>query len=188
MTPQILALDIAGNPFDWISAQDAIHYYATAKVAWELGDREFVFRGGVSNAGILSTLTVRPIIAISGSERMARMLRHELPLGDDNSLLFARDRHTCAFCGNVFARQHLSRDHILARTHGGKDSWMNCVTACKSCNQAKGSKFVHDFRPLLYVPYVPCRFEHFILSGRHVLADQHDYLSAKLPKHSRLLT
>jgi hypothetical protein len=34
---------------------------------------------------------------------------------------------------------------------------------------------------------VPCRYEHFILSGRHVLADQHDYLSAKLPKHSRLL-
>ncbi len=188
MTPQILALDIAGNPFDWISAQEAIHYYATHKVAWELGDREFLFRGGVSNAGILSTLTVKPIIAISGSERMTRMLRQELPLGDDNTLLFARDRHTCAFCGNVFARQHLSRDHILARTHGGKDSWMNCVTACKACNQAKGSKYVHDFRPLLYVPYVPCRYEHFILSGRHVLADQHDYLSAKLPKHSRLLT
>jgi hypothetical protein len=64
---------------------------------------------------------------------------------------------------------------------------MNCVTACKACNQAKGARFVHDFRPLLYVPYAPCRFEHFILSGRHVLADQHDYLSAKLPKHSRLL-
>ena len=69
MTPQILALDIAGNPFDWISAQDAIHYYATDKVAWELGDREFLFRGGVSNAGILSTLTVKPIIAICGSDR-----------------------------------------------------------------------------------------------------------------------
>jgi hypothetical protein len=187
MIPQILALDIAGNPFDWISAQDAIHYYATDKVAWELGDREFLFRGGMSNAGILSTLTVKPIIAISGSGRMARMLRAELPLGDDNSLLFARDRHTCAYCGNVFAKQYLSRDHILARTHGGRDSWMNCVTACKACNQAKGARFVHDFRPLLYVPYVPCRFEHFILSGRHVLADQHDYLSAKLPKHSRLL-
>jgi hypothetical protein len=181
MTPQILALDIAGNPFDWISAQDAIHYYATDKVAWELGDREFLFRGGVSNAGIL------PIIAISGSERMARILRQALPLGDDNQLLFARDRHTCAYCGTVYARHQLSRDHILARTHGGKDTWTNCVTACKACNQAKGSRHVHDFRPLLYVPYVPCRFEHFILSGRNVLVDQHDYLSAKLPKHSRLL-
>ncbi|NHZ34747.1 MULTISPECIES: HNH endonuclease [Massilia] len=187
MTPQILALDIAGNPFGWISAQEAIHYYAVGKVAWELGDREFLFRGGVSNAGVLSTMTVKPIISIMGSERMTKKLRVALPLGDDNQLLFARDRHTCAYCGNVFARQHLSRDHILARTHGGKDSWTNCVTACKPCNQAKGATMVHDFHPLLYVPYVPCRFEHFILSGRNVLADQHDYLSAKLPKHSRML-
>ena len=51
----------------------------------------------------------------------------------------------------------------------------------------KGDKLVHHFRPLLYVPYVPCRAEHYLLSGRNVLADQHDYLSARLPKHSRLL-
>lgn len=187
MTHQILALDIAGNPFDWITPHDAVLYYATGKVAWELGDAPLIFRGGVSNAGVLSTLTVAPIIAIARSERMARMLRQQLPLGDDNSLLFARDRNTCAFCGNVFARQQLSRDHVVARTHGGPDTWMNCVTACRACNQAKGAKHVHEFRPLLYVPYVPCRFEHFILSGRYVLADQHDYLSAKLPRHSRLL-
>lgn len=188
MVPQILALDIAGNPFDWITPQQAVHYYATDKVAWELGDREFVFRGGVSNAGVASALAVKPIIAIARSERMARMLRIQLPLGDDNGLLFKRDRNTCAFCGEVFQRQQLSRDHVLARTHGGPDSWMNCVTACRACNQAKGSKHVHEFRPLLYVPYVPCRFEHFILSGRNVLADQHDYLAAKLPRHSRLLS
>ena len=187
MNSQILALDIAGNPFEWISPQDAIHYYATDKVAWALGEREFVFRGGVSNAGVLSQIAVKPIIAIARSERMAKVLRRQMPLGDDNSLLFARDRNTCAFCGNVFARQHLSRDHVLEKTHGGPDTWMNCVTACRTCNQAKGAKHVDQFRPLLYVPYVPCRFEHFILSGRNVLADQHDYLSAKLPRHSRLL-
>ncbi|PWF55441.1 HNH endonuclease [Massilia glaciei] len=187
MITQILTLDIAGNPFKWISPEDATHYYATDKVAWELGDREFVLRGGVSNAGVLSIIRVKPIIAIARSERMARMMRVELPLGDDNKLLFARDRHTCAYCGNMFGHQHLSRDHVRPRTLGGPDTWMNCVTACRECNQAKGAKPVHEFRPLLYVPYVPCRFEHFILSGRNALADQHDYLSAKLPKHSRLL-
>ena len=41
--------------------------------------------------------------------------------------------------------------------------------------------------PLLYVPYVPCRFEHFILSERRILADQMEYLAARLPKHSRAL-
>lgn len=187
MTPHILALDIAGNPFDWITGQEAIHYYATGKVAWDCGAHEFIFRGGHSNSGVQSRITVKSIIAIAGSAVMARMLRAELPLGDNNDLLFRRDRHTCAYCGGVFSRHELSRDHILPRSLGGKDSWMNCVTACRDCNNAKGSKLVHHFRPLVFVPYTPCRYEHFILSGRNVLADQHDYLAAKLPRHSRLL-
>ena len=61
------------------------------------------------------------------------------------------------------------------------------MITCKRCNQDKQDKLVSDFKPLMYVPYVPCRFEHFILSGRNVLADQHEYLAAKLPRHSRLL-
>jgi hypothetical protein len=187
VTNHILALDIAGNPFDWIPPQEAVLYYATGKVAWELGDRELIFRGGFSHAGVQSMITVKPIIAIAGSEIMARKLRIELPLGHQNHLLFKRDRYTCAYCGNFFTPKDLSRDHILPQSRGGKDTWMNCVTACKECNQDKGDKLVHDFRPLLYVPYVPCRAEHYLLSGRNVLADQHEYLAARLPMHSRLL-
>ena len=187
MQPQILTLDISGNPFDWITAQEAVHYYAKSKVAWDLGDREFVFRGGHAHDGTQSMIVVKSIIAVAGSEIMARKLRVELPLGDNNDLLFRRDRHICAYCGDKFPRQVLSRDHILPRAKGGKDHWMNCVTACRSCNQKKGHKLVHDFRPLVYLPYVPCRNEHFLLSGRNVLADQHDYLTASLPRHSRLL-
>lgn len=188
MTAQILALAVSGYPFGWISTHEAILYYATGKVAWEVGEREFVFRGGFSNAGIQSSITVKPIIAVSGSERMTKMMRAELPLGDDNKLLFARDRHTCAYCGAVRPAKYLSRDHIVPRSRGGLNVWSNCVCCCLECNNAKGSKLVHEFRPLLYVPYVPCRFEHFILSGRNVLSDQHDYLSARLPEHSRLIS
>lgn len=187
MTPHILALDIAGNPFDWISHEAAIHYYATDKVAWDLGEREFIFRGGVSNAGVQSIVKVKPIIAVAGSEIMARMLNSELPLGHQNHLLFKRDRYTCAYCGGVFVHKELSRDHVLPQSRGGKDTWMNCVTACRKCNQDKGDLPVEHFRPLLYVPYVPCRAEHYLLRGRNVLADQHDYLAAQLPKHSRML-
>ncbi len=187
MNQRILALDIAGNPFEWLEPADAIHYYATGKVAWDLGDHEFVFRGGVSNAGVQSIVRAKPIIAIAGSEVMAAKMRMELPLGDDNDLLFKRDRHICAYCGGTFPRHMLSRDHVLARMHGGLDTFTNCVTACRPCNQAKGHKMVDEFRPLLYVPYAPCRFEHFLLQGRNVLADQMSYLAAKLPRHSRML-
>ena len=184
---QVLALDISGTPFDWISTADAASYYASKKVAWDIGATSVLFRGGHNNHGVQSQIVIRPVIAIIGSERMAKNRRHEIPLGDDNRLLYARDRYTCAYCGDVFPHHQLSRDHVLARCRGGLDNFTNCVTACRDCNQKKGSKLVHAFKPLLYVPYVPCRFEHFILSGRNVIADQHQYLAAKLPHHSRLL-
>lgn len=182
----VLTLDIAGTPFAWLEPEEALRYYALGKVSWELGDEAMVFRGGVSRAGVRSVLRVRPIIAVSGSEIMASVLRQAMPLGErDNDLLFRRDHHTCAYCGRQLHRHLLTRDHIVPRSRGGKNTWTNCVTACRGCNQSKGSKPVDQFRPLMYVPYMPCRFEHFILSGRNVIADQHDYLSAKLPRHSR---
>jgi hypothetical protein len=42
--------------------------------------------------------------------------------------------------------------------------------------------------PLLYVPYVPNRHEHFILRNRRILADQMEYLLAGVPRTSRLYT
>lgn len=39
---------------------------------------------------------------------------------------------------------------------------------------------------LLYVPYVPSRFEDFLLQGRNIRADVHEWLASRLPPHSRL--
>lgn len=187
MTQQILALDIAGNPFEWLHPSGAAHYYATGKVAWDLGDQEIVLRGGMSKAGIQSIMRIKPVIAIANSEIMSRMMREHIPLGDNNDMLFKRDRQICAYCAQQFPRHLLSRDHVVPRSRGGADTWENCVTSCKACNSAKGSKSVDEFRPLVYVPYRPCRAETFILSGRNVLADQLEYLAASLPRHSRML-
>lgn len=184
---QILVLDIAGIPYDWISQNDAATHYAANKVAWDLGDQIFLMRGGFNRNGEQSKIAVRPIISIRGNDSAMRNKRQHIPLSDGNRLLFARDKYICAYCGGKFSYHELSRDHVLARSRGGKDVWENCVTACRLCNHDKGNKLVQDFKPLIYVPYAPCRFEHFILSGRNVIADQLDYLSAKLPRHSRLL-
>nr|BDD44954.1 hypothetical protein 7 [bacterium] len=183
----VLALDIAGNPFEWLSPQEAVTLYVKDKVAWDLGSTERVFWGGMSRAGQQSSVAIKPIVAVAGSERMVDFTHQPIPLGErDNALLFSRDRNTCAYCGLILPSSKLTRDHIHPRSRGGQDTWMNCVTACARCNNDKDDKLVQDFKPLLYVPYLPSRFEHFILSGRHVLADQHEYLAAQLPKHSRL--
>jgi hypothetical protein len=183
---QILVLDIAGNPMEWVSPAEAAHSYVTGRVAWDLGREEIVLRGGQNRDGHQSLLAIKPVIAISGSGAMMSRVREVIPLGDDNRALFGRDRYCCGYCGQVYRHHDLSRDHILARCRGGQDTWTNCVTACKVCNQAKGHLLVEQFKPLLYLPYVPCRNEHFILSGRSILADQMEYLAARLPQHSRV--
>mgnify|MGYP003694126713 CR=1 FL=1 len=81
----------------------------------------------------------------------------------------------------------LSRDHVVPVSRGGTDSWTNTVTACRSCNTRKGGRSPEQARmPLLYVPYVPNRHEHFILRNRRILADQMEYLLAGVPRTSRL--
>lgn len=186
---QILALDIAGNPFRWLDIDRAIRYVATGKVAWSLGADPMRFLGGTQRAtGLRSELEVPPVIALAKSEGMVRHAR-PIHLGDDNDPLFRRDRHMCGYCGGVFGRRDLTRDHIMPKARGGRDVWSNVITACRTCNTIrKGCKTPDEAgMPLLFVPYEPCIAEGFLLVGRNVLADQMEYLAARLPRHSRAL-
>ncbi len=186
---QVLALDITGTPFRWLNIERATYYVSTGKVAWDLGEKRVLLRGGVRRVdGQRSQIEVPPIIALSKSEAM---VKHYGPihLGHDNRLLFRRDRDICAYCGERIASDQRTRDHVIPRARGGRDTWTNVVTSHRSCNMAKGCRTPDEAHlSLLYVPYAPCRFEHFILSGRNILADQMEYLGARLPKHSRCIT
>ncbi len=48
-----------------------------------------------------------------------------------------RDHHACQYCGST---RHLTLDHVLPVSKGGKHSWDNVVTACERCNQTKGDR------------------------------------------------
>lgn len=185
--PWILALDMHGQPYRWVSWQTACHYYARDMVAWSIGERHFVIRGGVCRmTGQRSEITANSIIAIKGRAQRADFLQQVPPL--DNRELFRRDRQLCAYCGQRFAAAALTRDHIQPVSLGGRDTWMNVVTACRACNQRKGGRTPEQARmPLLYAPYVPNKAEYLILCNRHILADQMDFLTRHLPRQSRLL-
>jgi hypothetical protein len=78
-------------------------------------------------------------------------------------------------------------DHIVPESRGGAYSYMNLLAACRNCNGKKCARTPEEARRLpIWAPYVPCRNEAFLLSNRRVLVDQHEYLAARLPKHSRL--
>jgi 5-methylcytosine-specific restriction endonuclease McrA len=51
--------------------------------------------------------------------------------------IFRRDLFQCVYCGS---RQHLTLDHVVPRSHGGRDTWENLVTACQTCNTKKGNR------------------------------------------------
>jgi len=53
--------------------------------------------------------------------------------------VFKRDNNQCQYCASP---KNLTLDHVFPKSRGGKTSWENLTTACKSCNGRKG-----DFTP-----------------------------------------
>ena len=182
---EVLQLDISGRPQAWISAKEAACIYATDGIAWTLGRTFYVLRGGMQRrTGLQSRIEVHPIIAVRGAIP-SRAWRQTPALS--NPKLFARDRHVCAYCGGAFHPDELTREHITPTSRGGRDTWMNCITACRPCNGRKGNRMPEEARmALMYLPYVPNLHEDMILRGRRILADQMEFLLASVPKSSRL--
>jgi hypothetical protein len=185
VNPLILTLDMHGTPHRWITWQHACFYYAKNLVAWAAGHHNFTFHGGLNRlTGERSSITVDSIIAIKGKALSGTSMFQVPPL--DNRELFHRDRHTCAYCGNELGSLRLTRDHIVPVSQGGRDIWMNVVTACRSCNQHKSGRTPEQAGlQLLYAPYVPNKAEYLILCNRNILADQMDFLARHVPSRSR---
>jgi hypothetical protein len=183
---QVLQLDLLGTPQAWISLQAAATHVATDAVAWVHGDRPLAtLRGGFNAArGCQSVIEVYPILALNGA---ARINLFDVVPSFSPGKLFRRDRHTCAYCGQRFDERDLQCEHIVPESRGGRWTWMNLVSACGACNGRKADRTPEEAgMPLLYAPYVPSRFESFLLEGRPIRGDVHDWLAARLPKGSRL--
>lgn len=183
----ILQLDAQGQPVSWITWQDAVVYHTKQLVSWSLGEVEFTFHGGENRmTGKQSVIKTASIIALKNDKSTGKFRPHRPP-SLNNRELFRRDRHMCAYCGNVFTESKLTRDHIHPKCKGGKDNWMNVVTCCSRCNQRKDDKTLKEAGlQLLYVPYVPSRAEHLVLANRSILADQMAFLLNFVPEGSRL--
>ena len=66
--------------------------------------------------------------------------------------VLARDGRRCGYCG----RPASTIDHVLPRSRGGANTWLNTVAACGGCNQRKGDRTPAEARmPLRATPVVP---------------------------------
>jgi 5-methylcytosine-specific restriction endonuclease McrA len=72
--------------------------------------------------------------------------------GWSRSGVLNRDGRRCAYCGGPAT----TIDHILPRSRGGKNTWLNTAAACGGCNQRKGDRTPVEARmPLRITPAAP---------------------------------
>jgi 5-methylcytosine-specific restriction endonuclease McrA len=68
--------------------------------------------------------------------KVIRMIyKNKVPFSKRNVMV--RDRYICSYCGS---NKNLTIDHIIPISRGGKSTFENCITACKSCNNKKGDR------------------------------------------------
>lgn len=179
MTVRILRLNKSGLPTAWLSQEEAATLYVKQHIIWTLGEEPFILRGGTNRQGQRSILQIHPIIACRDEVSQPNFIPSL-----NNRLLFRRDEHHCLYCGYQYPDALLTRDHIVPRVQGGRDSWSNVVTACQRCNHAKGGRTPEQAQmQLLAIPFTPNRFEFMYLANRQILGDQMAYLRARFTGH-----
>ncbi|MET7639068.1 HNH endonuclease [Streptomyces sp. NPDC005438] len=72
-----------------------------------------------------------------------------------------RDRHLCAYCG----RRATTVDHLVPRSQGGADSWLNTVAACGPDNHRKADRTPAEAgMRLLVKPFEPTPADALVLA------------------------
>lgn len=169
MESQIMRLNMAGQPIEWLNWREVVCLYARDLVAWSLGGEVKKVRGGVSRRTLCSTTMSLPAIIACDGERLAPV-REKPPL--TNRALFQRDNCQCLYCGRYLPAGELTRDHVHPASRGGPDRWENVVACCKRCNQKKAAWLLSEIdMPLLALPYQPNPYEYMALINSHRIRD-----------------
>lgn len=90
-----------------------------------------------------------------------------------------RDCCQCQYCGLKLTGSQITIDHVIPRAQGGANSFLNCVVACKICNNRKDSRTPEQAgMSLIKKPMHPSFSEHFSLSDQqdHYHEDWQYYL------------
>lgn len=184
MQTKILRLNKAGQAMAWIGLESAACLYTKDQIVWTYGESLIRLHGGIARVtGKRSILDIALVIATEGVINTKYLSTSRLT----NSSLFRRDSYLCMYCGKLFDRLRLTRDHVLPRAKGGRDNWANCVAACKPCNNHKGCRTPEEAgMKLLAIPFKPNKSEYLALANRNILADQMEFLTKGFSKNMRL--
>lgn len=126
-------------------------------------------------ADVLSVWAGRKICSVSGyMEHPATLrMRYYIPLKPtklsfSRKLILRRDQYQCCYCLSKHSSSELTIDHIIPKSQGGKNSFLNCVSACRPCNLKKKNRtpeeagFILKIKPKIpqtYLCYLPLDIE-----------------------------
>jgi CRISPR/Cas system Type II protein with McrA/HNH and RuvC-like nuclease domain len=102
---------------------------------------------------------VRPLII-----RLLNFVKYRIhKLKINRQRLYRRDNHECGYCGS---KRNLTIDHIIPKSRGGQNTWMNLVTCCSSCNRLKDDRTPEEAGMKLNIKlYEPTIFSEVINSS-----------------------
>jgi len=125
---QVLLLNITYEPLKLIGWKRAITLLTLGKV-------EVIEEYGREIHSVTFTIKLPSVV------RLLQMVRRpKNPVRFSRQNIYARDRYRCQYCGDKFASEELTYDHVTPKSRGGRTQWENIVTCCVNCNRQKGGR------------------------------------------------
>lgn len=127
-------------PLSIVDWQEAIRYLVLDKVRVMEWHDDWVVRSARWSTRVPAVIMLKEYQKPKSSMRLSKRN------------IFLRDGYTCQYCGVQCNDVTATLDHVLPSSLGGKTTWDNCTTACKTCNYKKGA--TTKMKPKI-MPYKP---------------------------------
>lgn len=151
-----LVLNASFEPINCVNANRAVVLILNGKAESVL-DTDYVCGSGSGG----TTLMFPSVVRLTTMRDVPRV--RQVPLS--RRALFQRDRATCQYCGDKPAA--LEVEHVIPRSKGGKNNWLNVVAACRTCNAKKRDRTPAEAgMSLLTKPFAPTRMAMIASRGK----------------------
>jgi 5-methylcytosine-specific restriction endonuclease McrA len=154
MSKQVLVLNAGYEPLSLVSVRRAVVLLLREKAEMLEATQQMLVG---ANYAIPVPLVIRLV-------HYVRLPHRHVP--PTRAAVMLRDAYTCQYCGATPGRAELTVDHVIPRSRGGRHHWLNLVTACKRCNQIKGSLTLDEVQMrLIRRPFEPSYVALVLLSN-----------------------
>ncbi len=158
----VLLLNASYEPLSVLPIRRAVSLWMRGRVDG-VSEDAVVIRAAESGVSLPPVIRLRKYINVP--QRKSRWSR----MG-----VLRRDGFTCIYCGlkagqtqkgRVINQRDFTIDHIVPKSRGGRNSWVNTACACPRCNGRKGNRLPHEAgMKLLWEPKTP-RVDYLVAAG-----------------------